>query len=104
MLEEERGLCFSYLFCSIIITSVLHQWPNTLVDEVMVSGLNLFQNPSFVVVTLSTAMEVLTLEPKANIVYSGCNVEHAEHNVIDLRCKVILLEWLLTLLLERIKR
>ena len=58
MLEKEIGLCFSYLFCSIVITSVLYQWPKSLVHEVMVFGLNLFMNPSFVVVTLGTAMEV----------------------------------------------
>ena len=33
-----------------------------------------------------------------------CNVEDAEDDVMDLRCKVILLEWFLTLLLNRIKR
>lgn len=48
-LGKLEGLCFSYLFGTIIIiTSVLHQWPKSLVPEVMGSGLNLFQNPTFV--------------------------------------------------------
>ena len=57
-LEKIEGLCLSYVFSTTIVTSVLHQWRKNLVPEVMVSGLNLFQNPSFVVVTLSAALEL----------------------------------------------
>ena len=32
-----------------------------------------------------------------------CNVEHAEGNVMDLSCRAVLLDWLLTLLLKCIK-
>ena len=58
-LGKEEGLCFSYLFDSIIrlSTSVLPQWPKSLVPEVMVSGFYLFQSPSYVVVTFSIALE-----------------------------------------------
>ena len=88
-----------------IISSVLHHWPKNLVSQVMVSGFDLFQNPSFVFVIFSTALEVSTaLEPRPNIVSAECNVEHAEDNVMNHRCKVILLERLLTLLWKRIKR
>ena len=66
MLEKGTGLCFSSLFCSIIITTVLHQWPKSLVHDVMVSGLDFFQNPSLVVVTLSSAMEVFNPRAKGN--------------------------------------
>ena len=47
--QRQEGLCFSYLFCLIIINSVLHQCLKSLVPEVMVSGMDLFQNPAFVV-------------------------------------------------------
>ena len=36
-----QGLCFSYLFCAIIITSVLHQGPKSLILEVRVAGFHL---------------------------------------------------------------
>ena len=65
-MRELEGLCFSSLFCSIKITSVLHQWPKSLVHEVMVSGLDFFLNPSLVVVTLSSAMEVFNPRAKGN--------------------------------------
>ena len=65
-MRELEGLCFSSLFCLIKITSVLHKWPKSLVHEVMVSGLDFFLNPSLVVVTLSSAMEVFNPRAKGN--------------------------------------
>jgi len=59
-LRQLKGLCFSYLFGSIIITSVLRQWPKSLISKHMVSGFLLFQNPSFVVVTFSIPLKVFT--------------------------------------------
>ena len=73
MLEKRRGLCFSSLFCSIKITSVFHQWPQSLVHEVLVSGLDFFQNPSLVVVTLSSAMEVFN--PRVTGVLVPCSAQ-----------------------------
>ena len=63
--KRAKGLCFSYMFGSKIITSVLHQWPKSLIQEVMVSGFDLLK--------------------------------------MNRTSKVILLEWLLPLLLKRIK-
>ena len=41
---------------------------------------------------------------QTSIVSDDCNVGHAEDNIImDLSCKVILLEWLLTVLLKHVK-
>ena len=60
-LQRQRGLCFIYVFCLIIISSVLYQCPKSLVPEVMVSGMHLLQNPSFVVLLFSTAVDYLTL-------------------------------------------
>ena len=71
--EQLEGLYFSYLFGSIIITSVLHQWPKSLFPEVMVSGFDLFQNPSTVVVIFTTALEVLT--PGAKGKHGLCRVQ-----------------------------
>ena len=51
--EKIEGLCLSYVFSTTIFTSVLHQWRKNLVP-----GLDLFQNPSFVVITLSAALEL----------------------------------------------
>ena len=60
-LGKMGGLCFSYFFGTIIITRrVLHPWPKSFVPEVMVPGFDLFQNPTFVVVTFSAALEVFT--------------------------------------------
>lgn len=39
--KELEGLCFSYLFGSIITTRDLHEWPKSLTPEVTVSGLDL---------------------------------------------------------------
>ena len=44
--EQTDGLCFRYLSDSIIITSVQHQRPKSLIPDVMVSGFDLFQNLS----------------------------------------------------------
>jgi len=55
--EDDEGLYFRYLFGSIIIASVLRQRPKSLVPEVMVSGLDLFQNASFVIVPFSISLE-----------------------------------------------
>ena len=71
--SKPQGLCFSYLFSSIIITSVLHQWPKSLVPEVVVYGFDHLQNPSFVVVTFSTALEVFT--PRAKRKHRLCRVQ-----------------------------
>ena len=73
MLKEIQGLCLSYVFRSIIVTSVLHQWRKSVVPEVMVSGLDLFQKPSFVVVTLSVALELY--KPRAKAKHRLCRVQ-----------------------------
>ena len=39
--KKSKGLCFSYVFCLIIISRVLHKCPKSLLPEVMVSGLDL---------------------------------------------------------------
>lgn len=78
----QRGLCFSCLFSSIKIRSVLHQWPKSLVLKVMTSGFDLFQNPSFEVVTSSNALK--NVGPGANIVSAQCNLEHPEDKVLGL--------------------
>lgn len=52
-LGKTEGVCFSYLFGMIIITSLLHQWPEGWVPDIIVSGLDLFQNPSFIILTYS---------------------------------------------------
>ena len=75
-----------------IMTSVQHRWPQSLIPEAMVSGFDLFQNSSFVVVTFSTALKLFTCGAKGTHVSAECNVEHAEGNVMDLRCIVILLQ------------
>ena len=54
-----NGLCFSYLFGSIIITRDQREWPKSLTPEVTVSGLDLS-----LVVTFSTALEVFTTGAK----------------------------------------
>ena len=58
--EDDEGLYFSYQFGSMIITSVLNQWPKSLLPKDMVSSFHLFQNPSNVVLTFSTTLEVFT--------------------------------------------
>jgi len=69
-----KGLCSCYLFGSmIIITSVLHQWPKSLIPQVMVYGFDLFQNPSFVFLRFSIALEVFT--PGAKAKHRLCRVE-----------------------------
>ena len=99
-LQRPKGLCFSYLFCFIIASSVLHQCPKSLVLEVMVSSLDLFHDPSFIVVFFSAALKVFN--PRAKAKYRLCRVQ-CRSIVMDLSCKVILLEWLLTLYLKHIK-
>ena len=44
--EQTDGLCFRYLSGSIIVTNVQHQRSKSLISDVMVSGFDLFQNPS----------------------------------------------------------
>ena len=58
LLQTRRGFCFSYVFFLIIISSVLYQCPKSLVLEVMVSGMDFFQNAFFVVLLFSTTLEV----------------------------------------------
>ena len=71
--EDDEGLYFSYQFGSIIITSVLHQWPKRLVSEVVLSGLEFFHNPSFIVELFSTALAVFT--PRAKGKHRLCPVQ-----------------------------
>jgi len=73
MPKENEGLCFSYLCGSTTISSVLQQWPRSLVPEVMVSGLDLFQNPYFVFVTFSTALKVFS--PRGKGKHRLCRVQ-----------------------------
>ena len=65
----------------------MHQWLKSLVHEVMVYSLELFQNPSFVVVTLSTAMEVFNprAKGKKTFFFAKGMGENAEDNVMELK-------------------
>ena len=65
-LGKMKGLCFPllYLFGIIIIISALHQWPDGWVPDVIVSGLYLFQNPSFIIVHSVFALDILTPRAK----------------------------------------
>ena len=79
--QRQKGSCFSYLFCLIIIiNSFLDQCLQGLVPEVMVSGMDLFQNLSFLVLLFSTALEVFN--PRDYI------RQMSEDDVVELKCKV----------------